>query len=71
MTAADAYTDTEVLCQECQHPLREPASRALGLGPVCRKGLRGLAHPPAHGQLALDLDLDLDLTDSPSHPDED
>lgn len=46
----------EVLCTECHHPLREPASRALGLGPVCRRGARDLT-PPSHGQLTLDLDL--------------
>lgn len=46
--------DTEVLCATCRHPLHEPASRALGLGPVCRRGLRDLA-PPTNGQLVFDL----------------
>lgn len=48
--------DTEVLCDDCKHPLREPASRALGLGPVCRRGQRDLT-PPTNGQLTFDLDL--------------
>lgn len=56
--SAAFHPDTEVLCDDCKHPLREPASRALGLGPVCRRGQRDLA-APANGQLALDLDLDL------------
>jgi Family of unknown function (DUF6011) len=56
----DPYGNTEVLCEGCKRPLHEPASRALGRGPVCRKGLRDLTHP-ARGQLALDLDL-------PAHP---
>lgn len=47
----------EVLCGDCHHPLREPASRALGLGPVCRRGQRDLAPPPAHGQLSFDLTM--------------
>jgi hypothetical protein len=45
----------EVLCTACTRPLHELASRALGLGPVCRRGLRDLA--AGTGQLALDLDL--------------
>lgn len=48
----------EVLCTACKRPLHELASRALGLGPVCRRGLRDLAHPPTRGQLALDIPLD-------------
>lgn len=47
----------EVLCTACKRPLHELASRALGLGPVCRKGLRDLVHPPGTGQLTLELDL--------------
>jgi len=57
MTAADAYSDTEVLCTSCKRPLQEPASRALGLGPVCRRGIHRLTHPPHAGQLALDIPL--------------
>lgn len=44
----------EVLCGSCGRPLIEPASRALGLGPVCRRALRPPAEP-APGQLTLDL----------------
>lgn len=45
MTGTDPYGDTEILCEACKRPLREPASRALGRGPVCRKGLRDLHLP--------------------------
>ncbi|WNI16637.1 DUF6011 domain-containing protein [Actinacidiphila sp. ITFR-21] len=45
-----------MLCSECRRPLREIASRALGTGPVCRRGLRDIAHPGT-GQLAFALDL--------------
>jgi hypothetical protein len=51
-----AFDDTEVLCDDCKHPLYEPASRALGLGPVCRRGQRDLT-PPSHGQLSFDLTM--------------
>lgn len=54
--AAAFDSGIEVLCQQCHRPLRELGSRALRLGPVCRRGIRDL-HPTAPGQLALDLDL--------------
>lgn len=56
--------EIEVLCEGCKRPLREPASRALGRGPVCRRGLRDLAHRPGTAQLALDLDLPTDWNPS-------
>lgn len=50
--------DDVVLCGTCRRPLHEIASRALGLGPVCRRGLNDLAaHRPPAGQLALDIPL--------------
>jgi uncharacterized protein DUF6011 len=63
MPAVDLATaldpNIEILCESCKRPLHEPASRALGRGPVCRKGLRDLTQ--SSGQLALALDLpDLD-----------
>lgn len=56
--------DVEILCEGCKRPLHEPASRALGRGPVCRRGLRDLARAPGTGQLALEFHVPgLDLPD--------
>lgn len=59
---ADALNpDVVIECESCHRLLHEPASRALGLGPVCRKGHRDLARRPGAGQLAA---FDLDPADT-------
>lgn len=49
----DPQEQTEVLCV-CGRRLYEPASRALGLGPVCRRAQRPMSETTSD-QLALDI----------------
>lgn len=39
------------MCRSCGRPLQDPESVAAGLGPKCRRALRG-----GRGQLAFDID---------------